>query len=669
MNPRGPSLASYQSLMKKFLLTSLFILPFALGAFAQSPSPAKAPEKNDTRAAQADVPPKIPVRDFFRNPSSRGYDLSPDGKMLSFLQPWESRMNIFVRPAEGGEAKRVTSEKDRDIRDYGWKGNQFLLYAQDNKGDENFHIKRVDLKSGEVKDLTPFPKVRAGVLDDLEDVSNTDILITLNKRNPEIFDAYRLNVSTGKMKMVAENPGKVSNWITDHDGKIRAALETDGVNTSLLTRPDEKSQFKTVLTTNFREQLAPQFYTFDNKEIYATSNIGRDKAAVVTIDPATGKETSVLYSNPDVDVDALAYSKKRKVVTFATFTTWKPERKFFDPETEALYKTLEEKLPGYEVEVVAHDKAEQKLIVMASNDRTPGTRNLYDRKTKQLTKLAEVAPWLKENQLASMKPIEYQSRDGLTIHGYLTLPVGREAKNLPVVVNPHGGPWYRDTWGFNPEVQFLANRGYAVLQMNFRGSTGYGRKFWEASFKQWGRKMQDDITDGVQWLIKQGIADPKRVAIYGGSYGGYATLAGVTFTPDLYAAAVDYVGVANMFTFMKTIPPYWKPYLDMFHEMVGDPVKDKAMMAAVSPVMHADKIKTPLFVAQGAHDPRVNKAESDQMVAALKKRGIDVEYMVKENEGHGFHNEENRFDFYEAMEKFLDEHLKPGSTARSSSTM
>jgi dipeptidyl aminopeptidase/acylaminoacyl peptidase len=278
-----------------------------------------------------------------------------------------------------------------------------------------------------------------------------------------------------------------------------------------------------------------------------------------------------------------------------------------------------------------------------------------------LTKLVDVAPWLKEDQLAHMKPIEYQSRDGLTIHGYLTLPLGREAKNLPVVINPHGGPWFRDTWGFNPEVQFLANRGYAVLQMNFRGSTGYGRKFWEASFKQWGQKMQDDITDGVQWLVKQGIADPKRVAIYGGSYGGYATLAGVTFTPDLYAAAVDYVGVANMFTFMKTIPPYWKPFLDQMHAMVGDPVKDKALLEAASPVMHADKIKTPLFVAQGAHDPRVNKAESDQMVAALKKRGVDVEYMVKENEGHGFHNEENRFDFYEAMEKFLAKYLQPSA--------
>jgi dipeptidyl aminopeptidase/acylaminoacyl peptidase len=517
------------------------------------------------------------------------------------------------------------------------------------------------LKSGDVKDLTPFPKVRSDLIDDLEEVSDTDVLITLNKRNPEIFDAYRINVQTGEMKMVAENPGKVDRWITDHAGVIRAATQTDGVNSSLLTRSDEKAPFKTVLTTNFREAVNPQFYTFDNKNLYAVSNIGRDKAAVVTIDPTNGKELEKLYENPEVDIDALVYSKKRKVVAFAVYNTAKIERKFFDAQSEAMFKTLAEKLPGYEVDVSAHDKAEEKFIVVASNDRTPGTRNLFDLKSGSLTKLVEVAPWLKETELAPMKPIQYQSRDGLTINGYLTLPLGREAKNLPVVINPHGGPWARDTWGFNPEVQFLANRGYAVLQMNFRGSTGYGRKFWEASFKQWGQKMQDDITDGVQWLIKQGIADPKRIAIYGGSYGGYATLAGVTFTPDLYAAAVDYVGVANMFTFLKTIPPYWKPFLDMFHEMVGDPEKDKEMMTKVSPVMHADKIKTPLFVAQGAHDPRVNKAESDQMVEALKKRGVDVEYMVKDNEGHGFHNEENRFDFYEAMEKFLGKHLQPAA--------
>jgi dipeptidyl aminopeptidase/acylaminoacyl peptidase len=258
-----------------------------------------------------------------------------------------------------------------------------------------------------------------------------------------------------------------------------------------------------------------------------------------------------------------------------------------------------------------------------------------------------------------MHPIEFTARDGMKIHGYLSLPLGVPSRNLPVVINPHGGPWARDYWGFNPEVQFLANRGYAVLQINFRSSTGYGRKFWEAGFKQWGLSMQDDITDGVQWLIDQKIADPKRIAIYGASYGGYATLAGIVKTPDLYAAAVDYVGVSNLLTFMNTIPPYWKPLLVKMHAMVGDPEKDKELLEANSPVLHADKIRTPLFIAQGAHDPRVNKAESDQMVAALKARGVDVEYMVKDNEGHGFHNDENKFEFYERMERFLARHLQP----------
>ncbi len=646
--------------MRTIALSILAVLTLTATAFTQEKSPAPA--------ASVSVPPRIPVRDFFRNPESRGYLLSPDGKTLSYLAPWESRMNVWIRPTAGGEAKRITSEKDRDIRDYFWKGNDDIVYAQDNKGNENFHFFRVDLKSSEVKDLTPFPKVRSDLIDDLEDNSETDILVTLNKRNPELFDAVRVNVVTGEMKVAAENPGHVDSWVTDHEGRILAATETDGVNTSLLTRPDEKAKFKKVVSTDFREHIVPQFYTFDNKELYASSNIGRDKQAIVKIDPATGKETGMIYQNQNVDVDALAYSKKRKVLTYAIYTDWKEERKFLDPQSEKMYATIQKKLPGMQVDVVDTDHEEDAFVIAATSDRTPGTRQLFNVKTGELTELAEVAPWLKASELAPMKPIEYKSRDGLTIHGYLTLPVGRDPKNLPVVVNPHGGPWYRDSWGYNPEVQFLANRGYAVLQMNFRGSTGYGRKFWEASFKQWGKTMQDDITDGVQWLTKKGVADPKRVAIYGGSYGGYATLAGVTFTPDLYAAAVDYVGVANMFTFMKTIPPYWKPFLDQMHAMVGDPIKDKKLLEEASPVMHVDKIKAPLFVAQGAHDPRVNKAESDQMVEALKKRGVDVEYMVKENEGHGFHNEENKFAFYEAMENFLAKYLKPEGAEKAADT-
>ncbi|QJR16882.1 S9 family peptidase [Usitatibacter palustris] len=597
----------------------------------------------------------VPLRDFFKNPAEVSHSLSPDGQWIAYRAPYERRLNIFVRPVKGGEAKRITSETARDIAGFAWKGNDRLIYAKDFGGDENFHIVSVDRNGEGLKDLTPFEKVRAGIVDDLKD-HPTDMLISHNKRDAKVFDVYRVNIATGDSKMVAENPGNIVGWLTDHDGKVRVATTTDGVNTSLLYREAEDQPFKTVLTTNFRENVNPEFFTFDNKKLYAISNRGRDKAAVVIFDPATAKE-EVIYERQDVDVSSVSYSRKRKVLTASRYVTWKSDYHFFDKEVEALFRDVQAKLPGYEVAIASWNKNEDVFIVGGVNDKTRGKRYLYDTKTKAMTQIADVSPWLVESQLADMKPIQYKSRDGLTIHGYLTLPKGVAAKNLPVVVNPHGGPWYRDNWGFNPEVQFLANRGYAVFQMNFRGSTGYGRKFWEASFKQWGKTMQDDVTDGVQWLIKEGIADPKRIAIYGGSYGGYTTLAGITFTPDLYAAAVDYVGVSNLFTFLNTIPPYWKPYLDMFHEMVGHPEKDKALLTSASPALHADKIKTPLFIAQGAKDPRVNKDESDQMVAAMKKRGVEVEYLVKDNEGHGFRNEENRFEFYEAMEKFLKKHV------------
>ena len=595
---------------------------------------------------------QIPLRDFFKNPEKAYFQISPDGNYISFTQPYENRMNIFVQARGSNQAKRVTEVTDRDIAEYFWKGNDRLLYFKDFGGDENFHLFAVDRDGANIKDLTPFDSTTVRLIDDLKD-DPTDVIIGMNKRKREIFDAYRLNTVTGNLTMIAENPGNITGWVTDHTGGIRVAMTTDGVNTSLLYRENEKDTFKVILTTNFKESFSPQFFTFDNKNLYAASNLGRDKVAIVKFDLATAKELEMIYENPEVDLDGIAYSRLRKVPTVITYVTWKTQRKFLDKETEDLYKKLEKQLPGYEVFVTFNNKNEDIFIVRTMSDRTLGSYYLYEKKSGKLTKLADRNPWLNENDLAEMKPITYQSRDGLTINGYLTLPKGKAPKNLPVVINPHGGPWYRDVWGFNPEIQFLANRGYAVLQMNFRGSTGYGKKFWEASFKQWGQKMQDDISDGVKWLIEQGIADPKRIAIYGGSYGGYATLAGVTFTPDLYVCAVDYVGVSNMFTFMKSIPPYWKPYLDMFREMVGDPSKDSVMLASVSPVFHVDRIKVPMLVAQGARDPRVNINESNQIVDALKKRGIEVEYMVKDNEGHGFANEENRFDFYEAMEKFL----------------
>ncbi len=601
---------------------------------------------------------QIPLRDFFKNPDSSAYQLSPNGQYISYLAPYERRMNIHVKNLATNEITRVTELTDRSVSGYMWATNERLLYVRDFGGDENYHILAVNIDGSDNVDLTPFEKVQAGLIDDLEN-DDEHVLVSLNTRNPQCFDPYRLNIVTGELTILAENPGYITSWMTDHDGKLRIATATDGVNTSILYRKTEADEFQNVLTTNFRESVSPLFFSFDNQYVYASSNLGRDKAAIVKFDIEKGEEIEVLFSHDEVDVSGLSYSKKRKVLTTISYTTWKRQFHFLDETRANLQKRLEQDLGDYEIVIASANKAEDTFLIRTYSDRSLGAYYIYIQNEDKLEKIADVSPWLDENELAEMKPIRYQSRDGWTIHGYLTLPKGVEAKNLPVVVNPHGGPWARDSWTFNPEVQFLANRGYAVLQMNFRGSTGFGRAFWEASFKQWGLSMQDDITDGVNWLIEQGIADKDRISIYGGSYGGYATLAGITLTPDVYACAIDYVGVSNLFTFMETIPPYWEQFRQMLYEMVGNPddAEDNARMKATSPVFLIDKIKAPLLIAQGANDPRVAQAESDQMVEALRNNGIDVEYILKIDEGHGFRNEENRFEFYEAMEGFLEKYL------------
>ena len=610
---------------------------------------------------------RFPVEDFFANPQRGFFRVADDGKTLAFMQPVSvdgqpPRLNIHVQGLDGsrpsGEVRSVTAETARDIGDYMFKGSDVVLYAKDFGGDENFHIVAVDVKTGAVTDLTPFENVRAMLADDLEDDPD-HVLISHNERDPQVFDVYRVNVRTGQAERVAQNPGNIIGWQTDHRGRVRVAMAAMGLDTVLLYRDSEEEEFRPLITTDFKTQVAPALFTFDDKRLLALSNRGRDRLALVEIDPAKPDEEKLLYEHDTVDLDGVSYSRKRKVLTMAVYQTDKPQRAFFDDEARTLHEKVARHLPGYEFSLQSETRDEDKFVVAAYNDRTPGSRYIYDARADTLEKLADINPKLPEAQMAPMRAIQYKSRDGLTLHGYLTLPPGREARDLACVVNPHGGPWARDSWGYNPEAQFLANRGFCVLQINFRGSTGYGREFWEAGFGQWGLSMQDDITDGVEWLIEEGIADPARIGIYGGSYGGYATLAGVTFTPDLYAAAVDYVGVSNLFTFMNTIPPYWAPILPKFHEMVGHPERDRERLAATSPALHVDRIKTPLFIAQGARDPRVNKDESDQVVKALRERGVEVQYMVKDNEGHGFHNDENKFEFYREMEAFLVEHLKP----------
>lgn len=618
--------------------------------------PAIAASLGLTCSAFAALPPLIPLRDFFRNPVETSHELSHSGDAVAYLKPWENRMNIHVRkPGEATET-RVTSVTERDIAGFMWANDNILVYLLDQGGDENFHVFAIHRDGSNLRDLTPFEETRADLIDDLRH-DPKHILLQHNERDKQAFDAYRVNVETGESTRVVENPGNITSFLADHEGRVRAAVTADGVNTSLLFRDTEEEPFRTLLTTNFRNTLNPLAFTYDNQRLYTASNLGRDKEAIVVFDPATTNEVEVLYEHPQVDVSEVLLSDHRKICTGVSFVAAKRGYHFFDPQRRRMQESVEAKLPGVEVSFASSNLAEDRYLVRTFSDRSQGAYFLYDVAKDELTHLADLSPWLNPDHLAQVRPIVYQSRDGLLIPGYLTLPPGLPARNLPTVILPHGGPWARDTWGFRATQQFLANRGYAVLQMNFRGSTGYGRKFWELSFREWGLSMQDDVTDGVEWLIDQGITDPKRVGIFGGSYGGYVVLAGLTFTPELYACGVDYVGVANLFTILESIPPYWEPMRRMMYEMMGDPEKDADLMRAASPVFHADRIQAPLLIAQGARDPRVKQAESDQMVAALRTRGIEVPYLVKENEGHGFRNEENRFEVYRALEQFFGKHL------------
>jgi len=633
----------------------------------------KLPGNNALPSSQAEIDKlialgssnsKYTVEDFFRKPEKSAYQISPAGTHLSFKAPHERRQNIFVRPLDDeATVTQLTFETVRDISGYMWKGDQRIIFIKDSGGDENFSLFAVDITGENLLELTPFEKVRIQIIDSLQDDPD-HMIIGMNKNNPQLFEPYRIHIHTGEITQLAknENPMEaISSWMTDHEGRLRIASRVvDGTDSVLMYRAKEEDPFTDILTTNFKENVSPLFFDFENDHLlYVSSNLGRDKNVIIQFDLNTGQETGdILFAHDEVDVSSMSYSRLRKVPTAINYYTHKKQTHFLDAQRKKLQQDLEAALPGYEVGLSSASKDEKKYIIRTYSDRSLGAYYFYNAEVEELKKITEISPWIDENDMAFMKAIKYTSRDGVTINGYLTLPHNyEEGKKIPFVIHPHGGPWARDYWGYNPAIQLLAAQGYGVLQMNFRGSVGYGRHFWELSFKQWGAAMQDDITDGVQWLVKQGKADPEHVAIYGASYGGYATLAGITFTPDLYACAIDYVGVSNLFTFMKTVPPYWKPYLDMMYEMVGHPEKDHDQMTAGSPALHIDKITTPLLVVQGANDPRVNIDESDQIVEALRARKVDVPYLVKYNEGHGFANEENQFEFYKTALGFLSKYL------------
>lgn len=599
--------------------------------------------------------PQISVEDFMRKSGSRNYKLSADGTSIAYLAPWERRDNVYVQKLDNSsEPIRVSNSRDRDIDSFTWK-DDCILYQKDKDGDENFHIYSATINGHEEKDLTPYDKVTANIISILPGEKD-HILIGMDKEDATNKYVYKLNLKSGNTERMMKHDTAVLRWIADDEGKLRLMVAADGI----YYRNTEEEPFQPFFTVPFdHANIIPIRLSHDQQKIYARSNKDRDKQALVTFDRQGTEE--LVYSHPDVDVSGGVDFGERDKLLRVSFETDKGHRKFFDDQEETLYKKIQHKLNVSESEFIISSKNEDKtkFIILTTNDKIPGKYYYYNSRTDQLTLLSHLSSGLKPENMADMHPISYKSRDGLIIHGYLTLPKNKTPEQLPLVVFPHGGPYTRNSWGFQDEVQLLANRGYAVLQVNFRSSTGYGQAFIKAGYKEWGGKVQDDITDAVQWTIKQGITDSKRIAIYGASFGGYTALAGISFTPHLYAAAIDYVGPSNLFTFIESYGSiYGEKAINELHRCVGHPEKDKEMLRKFSPLFHVDNIVAPLFVAHGANDPRVKQAEADQIVEALRKKGVPVQYMLKGNEGHGFRNEENNIEFYNAMLTFLDKHLK-----------
>lgn len=618
----------------------------------------------------AQLPPIIDREIFFGDPELAGAQISPNGKYITFLKPFNGVRNIWVkeRNQKFDEARPLTADTKRPIGNYFWSNDsKYVLYVQDQGGNENFRVYAVDpAEKGDpvphARDLTPLDNVRAMIIDLPKDRPD-EMIIGLNDRNPQLHDVYKLIISTGERTLIRKNEENIAGWMTDLKGNLRIGIrQTEDGGSEILKLAGDK--LESIYKVTSEEAANPVRFTPDGNSFYLISNKGDniDKAELLLFDLKTGK-TKFVEKDPmnEVDIASAVFSDKTNELIATVYIGAKrrvyPKTKDF----ENVYNTLKKLLPEGDFNLVSSTEDENLWIVNVSRDVDPGSTYLYDKKAGKVELLYKSRPNLPTEYLAPMEPMSYKARDGMTIHGYLTLPKGIDHKNLPVVMFIHGGPWARDFWGYNPYAQFLANRGYAVFQPNFRGSTGYGKQYLNAGNKQWGTgSMQHDITDAVKYLVEKGIADPARVAIAGGSYGGYATLAGLAFTPDLYACGFSIVGPSNIITLLNSIPPYWAPIKKTFAIRVGDMDKpdELEMLKKQSPLNSAEKIKAPLYVVQGANDPRVKKAESDQIVVALRELGRQVEYMVAPDEGHGFAGLENRLAMTVAMEQFLAKHLK-----------
>lgn len=659
--------AEYEQMGQKF--------PLVLTKFEQTlpgnPSLVSSDEELKAIVALDKGDYKYKVADYFARPKASSFSLSPNGKYMSYMEKEDSgkKRHVYIKEIATGKVNRAIEEKDELIKGYGWINNERLYYAMDKGGDENFHIYGANIDGSNAKDLTPYDGVKAGIVNILKDQKDY-IIVSMNKNNPQVFEPYKLNIVTGEIEQLYTNDdpaNPIQGYDFDKDGELRGFTKMkDGIKMELYYKDLASGKFNLIKTMNWDESfgIIGFDYASGNKDqAYVVTNLDGDKSKIVLYDLKKSEVIKEVFSHPDYDVSNMARSRKRNYEI--DYFSYNGEKNVLIPVSKSFKKfdaAAKKAFPNKVASRVDYDDNEETYLVVVQSDKLYGTYYTYNVAKKKFTLLYDLMPQLKEEDMAEMRPITFKSRDGLTIHGYITLPkAALEGKKVPLIVNPHGGPQgVRDNWGFNPETQLFASRGYATLQVNFRISGGYGKEFLRAGFKQIGRKAMDDVEDGVKYVLEQGWIDKDKIAIYGGSHGGYATLMGLIKTPELYTCGVDYVGVSNIETFFSSFPEYWKPLTEMVKAIwydLDNPEEAK-IAREVSPVFQVDKITKPLFVVQGANDPRVNINESDQIVEKLRARGFEVPYMVKYNEGHGFAREENSLDFYSTMLGFLSKYLK-----------
>jgi dipeptidyl aminopeptidase/acylaminoacyl peptidase len=600
--------------------------------------------------------PLIPREILFGNPERLRPEISPDGKRLMFLAPDERNvLQVWVRTLGRQDDRVLTADEKRGIRIAFWAyDGEHLLYMQDADGDENWHLYAVNLASGNVRDLTPFPGIQALPVAVSPEVPH-EVLVAMNREAPTRHDVYRVDLRSGTATLDTSNPGSVVGWTADRLLVVRAARSTrpDG-GFDMSVRDTADAPWRTVRQWTADEDGGPVAFSADGATLYFTGNHDANARRLLALEIATGRER-VLAEDSEYDLADVLIHPTRRTLEAVSFYRERLQWQVLDPDVEADLQTLVTAARG-DLHVISRD-LDETWVLSTVTDAGPVAYSTYRRSTRTVSPLFSAQPKLEGLPLAPMRPISYSARDGLTIHGYLTTPVETPARDLPTVLLVHGGPWGRDVWGFDPHAQWLANRGYAALQLNFRGSAGYGKQFLHAGDREWAGKMHDDLIDGVNWLVGQGIADKRRIAIMGGSYGGYAALVGLTFTPEVFAAGVAIVGPSSLVTLIRTIPPYWTPLKGIFKRRVGDVESEEAFLNSRSPLFFADRIQAPLLIAQGANDPRVKQSESEQIVAACRRSGKPVEYVLYTDEGHGFARPENRLHFYALAEAFLAKHL------------